>query len=90
MDNSNGRNLRQLAWVVSQQDDTAPHIERAYGLSAVYVFRRETDLSQEHPRPRYWRAEHRAVLANDGGWGELDESLWTEVDETGQPVPARS
>jgi|WetSurMetagenome_2_1015567.scaffolds.fasta_scaffold865625_1 hypothetical protein len=78
------RNLRSLAWIVSQQGDAEPHIERAYALSAVYVFRRETDLSQEVPRPRYWRASHRAVLANEGGWGDLDESLWTPVDETGE------
>jgi hypothetical protein len=83
-------NLQEFAWIVSQQDDTEPHVERAYALSTLYVFRRETDLSQEHPRPRYWRASHRDVLANDSGWGELDESVWTEVDETGAPLPARS
>ena len=58
------RNLRALAWVIVQQDDPNDPIERAYALDVQHVYRREIDLNQEHPRPRYWRAEHKAVLAN--------------------------
>jgi hypothetical protein len=84
MDNSNARNLRQLAWVVAQQDEQQDNIERAYALDAFYVYRRELDLSQEHPRPKYWRATHRDVLSNECNWGDLDPAIWTDVSETGQ------
>ncbi len=77
-------NLRQLAWVIAQQDEQQDHIERAYALDALYVYRREIDLSQEHPRPKYWRAGHKAVLSNECNWGDLDPAIWTAVDEAGQ------
>ncbi len=79
------KNLRALAWVIAQQDEQLENIERAYALDALYVYRREIDLSQAVPRPSYWRASHRAVLANECNWGDLDPAIWTAVSETGQP-----
>lgn len=84
MDNSTRRNLRQLAWVVAQQDEQQDNIERAYALDALYVYRREIDLSKAVPRPHYWRATHRAVLGNECNWGDLDPAIWTPVNEIGE------
>ena len=83
-DNISTRNLRQLAWVVAQQDEQQDNIERAYALDALYVYRREIDLSQGNPRPRYWHAEHKTVLANECSWGDLDPEIWIGVTETGE------
>ncbi len=80
-------NLQALVWVLDENSAKAdPTLDIAYALDALYVYRREIDLSQEVPRPRYWRASHRNVLANERGWGDLDPGIWTECDETGKPL----
>ena len=75
--------MRSLAWVVDAGESPRSKIERAYALDALYVYRREIDLSHDIPRPEYWRASHRDVLANSGGWGDLDPGIWTKCDENG-------
>ncbi len=83
----NPQNLRALPWIVSEQDENQDNIERAYTLDALYVYRRDVDLSQETPRPKYWRASHRDVLANECSWGDLDPGIWTTVNECGEVQP---
>ena len=78
-------NLRALAWVVAVDETLKKPSEIAYALGALYVYRRELDLSQDIPRPRYWRATHRDVLANECNWGDLDPGTWIACDETGKP-----
>ena len=80
---SSGRNLRQLAWVVSRQDNADGDVERAYALDSSYVYRRETDRSQSAPKPRYWRAPQCEILADDVPWDQ--GRLWDACDETGVP-----
>jgi len=49
---SSGRNLRQLAWVVSRQDNADGDVERAYALDSSYVYRRETDRAGRQHLPQ--------------------------------------
>jgi hypothetical protein len=80
-------NLQALPWIVDEQVDRQDSVERSYVLTPQWVYRRELDRSQEHPRPRYFRADPQAVLANEHCWGDLDPATWTPVDETGVPLP---
>lgn len=84
-------NLRSLVWVLDEK--TAEHncsVEIAYGLDALFVYRRETDLTEPVPRPRYYRADHRDVLRVECNWAEVDESFWQPVDETGSPIRTKA
>ena len=75
-------NLRALAWVIAI--DGNEDIETAFAIDGVYVYRRETDLSQAIPRPRYSRAPHREVLADDSAFD--DGRVWEACTETGEPM----
>jgi len=80
------KNLQSLTWFVSQEYAADAAIETAYSLDGTHVYRRRTDRTQAVPRPAYASAEHRAVLAHDGEWAKLNDSIWSPVDETGLPM----
>lgn len=75
-------NLRALAWVIAINGNE--DLETAFAIDGVYVYRRETDLSAAVPRPRYFRAPHREVLADDSAFD--DGRVWESCTETGQPL----
>ena len=72
-------NLRALAWIVTEADPSQE-------LDAQYVYRREIDLSQAIPRPRYYRAEQKDVLADDSPWDFA--RFWEQCDEAGVYIGA--
>ena len=76
------RNLRALAWIITQTDDTS--IETTYAIDGTHVYRRETSLVEAVPRPYYFRAEHREVLADDKAWDE--GRVWEACREDGKPL----
>ena len=76
------RNLRDLAWIITQTDDSG--IETAYAIDGTHVYRRETCLVEAVPRPYYFRAEHREVLADNKAWDEGRE--WEACREDGKPL----
>ena len=80
------KDLRSLTWIVLRECTADASIETAYSLDGTHVYRRQTDRTQAVPRPRYSRAEHRAVLAHDCEWADVDDSIWEPVDETGHPT----
>jgi len=76
-------NLRALAWIVTEPDSAQEHVQRAFAIDAKYVYRREIDQSQAIPRPTYFRAEQKDVLADDSPWDFA--RFWEQCDETGEP-----
>ena len=76
------RNLRALVWIITQTDDSG--IETAYAIDGTHVYRREISLAEAAPRPRYFRAEHREVLADDKAWDE--GRAWEACREDGNPL----
>ena len=76
------RNLRALVWIITQTDDSG--IETAYSIDGTHVYRREISLAEAVPRPRYFRAEHREVLADDKAWDE--GRAWEACREDGNPL----
>ena len=77
-------NLRALAWIVTEPDSAQEHIQRAFAIDAKYVYRREIDQSQAIPRPTYYRAEQKDVLADDSPWDFA--RFWEPVAETGEAL----
>jgi len=75
-------NLRALAWVVAV--DGNENTETAFAIDGIYVYRRETDLSAAVHHPRYFRAPHREVLADDSAFD--DGRVWESCTETGEPL----
>lgn len=75
-------NLRALAWIVAITGD--PDTETAYAIDNSYVYRRETDLCESVPRPRYFRASHTDVLLDDRSWD--DGRKWESCKEDGSPL----
>lgn len=75
-------NARNLGWVVAidGNEDT----ETAFAVDGIFVYRRETDLSQAKPVPRYFRAPHREVLADDSAFD--DGRVWEACTATGEPL----
>jgi len=84
MSDSTTRNLRALAWIITEPDSSQDHIETAFAIDGTHVYRRETDLSEAVPRPKYYRAEHRQVLADDRAWD--DGRWWESCREDGEPL----
>ena len=82
MNEPSTRNLRALAWITAQ--DGNEDTETAFAIDGTYVYRRETSLAEAVPRPRYFRAEHRQVLADDNAWD--DGRAWESCTETGEPL----
>lgn len=76
--------LQGLAWIVTAPEPPNEHQQTAFAIDARYVYRRETDLSEAVPRPRYFRAEHREVLATDDAWDSA--RFWEQCDETGEAL----
>jgi len=82
MSDNTTRNLRAFAWIVAQ--DGNENTETAFAIDGTHVYRRETDLAAAVPRPRYARALHRDVLADDQAWE--DGRAWESCREDGEPL----